>query len=257
MQEYSDPMSAPYRLITIPPSHYCEKARWGLEQAGIAYREEGHPPLLHRVATKFARGGRSTPVLVAGGRVLADSTDILQFIDVEHAEDWRPYPTDSQLRVEAEELEEVFDTRLGPHTRRVAYYHLLQHNELFLTSVLAGVGGFERTLFRAFAPLVKKLMRTGMRIDDEGAERSLGYVRNVFATVGELLADGRSYLVGKKFGAADLTFASLAAPVLLPRSYGSPLPSLGEVPAEFLAQIEEFRSSPAGDFALRIYRDHR
>ncbi len=255
MQEYSDPMSAPYRLITIPPSHYCEKARWGLEKAGIAYREEGHPPLLHRVATKFARGGRSTPVLVAGGRVLADSTDILQFIDVEHAEDWRPYPTDSQLRVEAEELEEVFDTRLGPHTRRVAYYHLLQHNELFLTSVLAGV--FERTLFRAFAPLVKKLMRAGMRIDDEGAERSLGYVRNVFATVGELLADGRSYLVGKKFGAADLTFASLAAPVLLPRSYGSPLPSLGEVPAEFLAQIEEFRSSPAGDFALRIYRDHR
>ena len=250
-------MSSEYRLITIPPSHYCEKARWALEKAGIAYREEGHPPLLHRVATKLARGGRSTPVLVAGDRVLPDSTDILQFIDVEHAEGWRPYPTDSQLRVEAEELEEIFDTRLGPHTRRIAYYHLLQHNDLFLASVLAGVGGFERTLFRALAPLIKKLMRVGMRIDDEGAERSLGYVQNVFETVGELLADGRSYLVGKKFGAADLTFAALAAPVLLPRNYGSPLPSLGEVPAELLAQIEEFRSSPAGDFALRIYRDHR
>jgi len=231
-------VSSEYRLITIPPSHYCEKARWALEKAGIAYREEGHPPLLHRVATKLARGGRSTPVLVAGKRVLSDSTDIL-------------------LRVEAEELEEVFDTRLGPHTRRIAYYHLLQHNELFLASVLAGVGGFERTLFRALAPLIKKLMRVGMRIDDEGAERSLGYVQNVFETVGEQLADGRSYLVGKKFGAADLTFAALAAPVLLPRKYGSPLPSLGEVPAELLAQIEDFRSSPAGDFGLRIYRDHR
>ncbi len=250
-------MSAPYRLITIPPSHYCEKARWGLEKSGIAYREERHPPLLHRVATKLAGGGHSTPVLVTGERVLPDSTDILQFIDVEHAEGWRPYPTDSQLRVEAEELEEVFDTRLGPHTRRIAYYHLLQHNELFLTSVLAGVGSSERLLFSAIAPMVKKLMRVGMRIDDEGTERSLGYVRGVFATVGELLADGRFYLVGKKFGAADLTFAALAAPVLLPRNYGSPLPSLGEVPAEMLGQIEEFRSSPAGDFALRIYRDHR
>ncbi len=100
-------------------------------------------------------------------------------------------------------------------------------------------------------------MRVGMRIDDDGAERSLGYVRSVFATVDELLSDGRSYLVGKKFGAADLTFASLAAPVLLPRNYGSPLPSLGEVPGELLTQIEDFRSSPAGDFALRIYRDHR
>jgi len=250
-------MSSEYRLITIPPSHYCEKARWALDRAGISYREEGHPPLLHRLSVKLARGDRSTPVLVAGKVVLPDSTDILQFIDIEHAEGWRPYPIDSQLRVEAEELEEVFDTRLGPHTRRIAYYHLLQDNELFLASVLAGVGGAERTLFRALAPLVKKLMRVGMRIDDEGAERSLAYVRGIFATVGDLLADGRSYLVGKKFGAADLTFAALAAPVLLPRNYGSPLPSLGEVPAELVGQIEEFRSLPAGDFALRIYRDHR
>jgi glutathione S-transferase len=250
-------MSAPYRLITIPPSHYCEKARWALDYAGISYHEEGHPPLLHRLAVKLAKGKRSTPVLVAGKVVLPDSTDILQFIDVEHADGWRPYPTDSQLRVEAEELEEIFDTRLGPHTRRIAYFHLLQDNKLFLDSVLAGVGGFERIVFKALAPAVKKVMRLGMKIDDEGAERSLGYVQNIFETVGELLADGRSYLVGKKFGAADLTFAALAAPVLLPRNYGSPLPSLDEVPAELLAQIEDFRSSPAGDFALRIYRDHR
>jgi glutathione S-transferase len=250
-------MSAPYRLITIPPSHYCEKARWALDHAGIAYREQGHPPLLHRVATKLAGGGRSTPVLVAGDKVLPDSTDILQFIDVEHADGWRPYPTDSQLRVEAEELEEIFDTRLGPHTRRIAYHFLMQDNQLFLASVLAGVGGVERAFFKALAPLIKKLMRVGMRIDDEGAERSLGNVRTVFDTVGELLADGRSFLVGKNFSAADLTFAALAAPVLLPRNYGSPLPSLSEVPAELLAQVEDFRSSPAGDFALRIYRDHR
>ena len=189
--------------------------------------------------------------------MLADSTDILQYIDVEHAEGWRPYPTDSQLRVEAEELEEVFDTRLGPHTRRIAYYHLLQHNKLFFESVLAGVGGFERTLFRVLSPAVKKLMRVGMRIDDEGAERSLDYVRGVFQTVKELLADGRSVPVGKNFGAADLTFAALAAPVILPRKYGSPLPSLDEVPTDLLAQIEGFRSSPAGEFALRIYRDYR
>jgi glutathione S-transferase len=178
--------------------------------------------------------------------VLPDSTEILQFIDVEHAEGWRPYPTDSQLRVEAEELEEIFDTRLGPHTRRLAYFHLLQDNRLFLASVLAGVGGIERTLFRVLSPMVKKFMRIGMKIDEAGAERSLGYVRTMFDTVGELLADERTYLVGKTFGAADLTFSALAAPVLLPRNYGSPLPSLDEIPAELLTQIEEFRALPAG-----------
>ncbi len=46
-------------------------------------------------------------------------------------------------------------------------------------------------------------------------------------------------------------------PVLLPRDYGSPLPSLEQVPAEMLAQVEEFRTTPAGVFAMRIYRDHQ
>ena len=250
-------MSSEYRLITIPPSHYCEKARWALEAAGIPYREEGHPPLFHRLATKRAGGERSTPVLVAGDWVLPDSTDILEFIHLEHAENWRPYPLDSQHRVEAEELEELFDTRLGPHTRRLAYYHLLQHNRLFFDACLAGVGGFESTLFKGMAPLIKKFMRLGMKIDDAGAERSLGYIRTVFENVDTLLSDGRSFLVGKNFGAADLTFAALAAPVLLPKNYGSPLPPLDEVPADLLTQVEEFRSSPAGTFALRLYRDHR
>ena len=29
-------------LITIPISHYCEKARWALDRAGVAYRERAH-----------------------------------------------------------------------------------------------------------------------------------------------------------------------------------------------------------------------
>ena len=27
----------PARLITIPISHFCEKARWALQRAGVAY----------------------------------------------------------------------------------------------------------------------------------------------------------------------------------------------------------------------------
>jgi glutathione S-transferase len=250
-------VNAPYRLITIPPSHYCEKARWALDHAGIPYREDGHPPLLHRMATKSGKGGRTTPVLVAGNRVLSDSTDILRFIDVEHSNGWRPYPTASRLRAEAEELEELFDTRLGPHTRRIAYFHLMQDNRLFRASALAGVGRGERLIFSAFAPLIKKMMRLGMKIDHDGAERSLGYVRKVFDTVGELLSDRRQYLVGQSFGAADLTFAALAAPVLLPSNYGSELPLLAELSSDFSTVVEEFRSSPAGAFALRMYSDHR
>ena len=64
-------------------------------------------------------------------------------------------------------------------------------------------------------------------------------------------------MAGESFTAADLTFASLAAPLLLPREYGSPLPSLAELPDDFLAVVEECRTAPAGQFGLRIYRDYR
>ena len=56
------------RLITIPISHYCEKARWALDRAGIAYREERHVQLVHRVAARRAGGGSTVPVLVTDRR---------------------------------------------------------------------------------------------------------------------------------------------------------------------------------------------
>src|SRR5262249_29421130 len=110
------------RLITIPFSHYCEKARWALEHARIAFREEGHVPLVHWRASFGAGGRRTVPVLVSDEGVLADSTDILRFAD-------KRAPAGRQLYLEGSDeaaaLEEQFDEELGPHTRRVAYWHVL------------------------------------------------------------------------------------------------------------------------------------
>jgi glutathione S-transferase len=250
-------MTQPYRLITIPPSHYCEKARWGLDLAGASYREEGHPPLLHFPACKKTGGRRTAPVLVTDMGVFPDSTDILQFLDTQAGNGPRLYPEEPVDRARVDELEELFDTKLGPHTRRLAYYHWLPHRKLVMEAALPGVSTGERSLFKVFFPIIRALMRRGMNITDESANRSLDRIRIVFREVEESLADGRKYLVGGIFSAADLTFAAMAAPMLLPRKYGSDLPSLVDLPAELLPLIEEMRSSPAGEFGLRVYRDHR
>ena len=67
------PSQAP-RLITIPISHYCEKARWALERAEIPYREEPHLQAIHWAHVWRAGRGRTAPVLVtedgAADRVL-------------------------------------------------------------------------------------------------------------------------------------------------------------------------------------------
>ena len=71
------------------------------------------------------------------------------------------------------------------------------------------------------------------------------------------LADGRRHLVGDRFTAADLAFAALSAPVLLPAAYGSPLPPPEALPDVYAREVRRFRAHPAGAFALRLYEQER
>jgi glutathione S-transferase len=71
------------------------------------------------------------------------------------------------------------------------------------------------------------------------------------------LADGRRYLAGHSFGAADLTFAALCGPVLHPPGYGGTRLTLPPMPDELAPQICAWRATPAGQHALRVYREHR
>lgn len=250
-------MATNFRLITIPPSHFCEKARWALEWHEVPYVEQCHPPMLHYRATRKAGGRRTAPVLVTDMGVYPDSTDILKFLDQRAKNGQRLYPEDTDQLRQVDELEELFDEKLGPHTRRVAYHHLLPHKRLTLDAVLHKATGVDRALFRSSFPLMRFLLRRGLRITPESASRSLDRVRDVFDTVEKRLAEGRRFLVGERFTAADLTFAALASPVLLPRGYGAPLPSLDELPEPILNLIEEMRGTEAGAFAQRLYRDER
>jgi glutathione S-transferase len=83
-------------LITMPHSHFSEKARWALDWLSLPYREEPHAPLLHRLAT-IRNGGRSVPVLVHGAGRFTDSTDIPVHADSVCGGDLL-YPRDSALR---------------------------------------------------------------------------------------------------------------------------------------------------------------
>ena len=241
------------RLITMPHSHFCEKARWALDLSGIDYVEEAHPPLLHWLAT-VRRGGRSVPVLVHNDKTYTDSTDILLHLDEAGA---KLFPGEADLRSEALRFEEEFDRTLGPHARRWAYAQLLPHSPLLVKAMTPNTPAIERRLLRVLLPIVKRLIRRSLRITDQSAQRSLGFVDQVFDRVGQRLQDGRSYLVGDRFTAADLTFASLAAPVLLPPAYRGHMPGLDEVPQATRDEIVRLRRTAAGGFAMRLFEAHR
>ena len=104
------------RLITIPFSHFCEKARWALDRCAVPFEEDAHLPPFHFGATSLA-GSRSTPLLVVdGGPTLTDSTDILEWADGQDPQGGTLFAIP-----EARELEAYFDDVLGIHARRVSY----------------------------------------------------------------------------------------------------------------------------------------
>lgn len=247
--------SAPAILITIPLSHFCEKARWALDRVGLPYREEPHAPLLNRLAaTRTERG--TVPVLVCGSRRLIDSTDILVHADAVCGGGLL-YPRDTALRSEIEALEECFNTELGPHTRRWAYSQLLPHARLLRSLWSRGVPRVEANMVPVIAPVARLLARKAYKITPESAQRSIERVRGIFRNVDELLSDGRQFLAGGLFTAADLTFAALAAPVLLPAECRAVQPALDEVPAEMREEVVRLRDTEAGRFALRLFAQER
>jgi glutathione S-transferase len=242
-------------LITMPHSHYAEKARWALDWLALPYREERHVPLLHRVAT-VRRGGGSVPLLLHGDACLTDSSHILRHADAACG-GARLLPADAAQRAEVLALEARFDSVLGVHTRRWAYAQLLPDRAGLRRMMSYRVPRHEAALLVVLMPAIVPLVRRAFRITPDSAERSRQRVREEFAAVDALLADGRRYLVGGRFSAADLTFAALASPVLLPPQCGAPYPALEAAPGTMRDEVQQLRATAAGRFALRVYAEER
>jgi glutathione S-transferase len=245
------------RLITIPISHYCEKARWALERVGVTYREERHVQGIHQFAARRAGGGITVPVLVTPDGAIGDSAEILAWVDESTPPEFRLFPAEPGARDEVERLCRRFDEVLGPKGRRLMYTHLLAARELALRFNNEGVPSWEDRAIRYGWPLARRFVgrvleiRPGVETEDEAAVwRELDFVA-------ELLADGRQHLCGGCFGAADLTFAALSASIVVPPEYGVLLPQPDILPPRTAALVERAREHPAGRYALALFTKHR
>lgn len=243
----------PFHLITIPQSHFCEKARWAMDRLKIPYREEAHLPLFHLPAVLLRGGSHTVPVLKSKGGTFSDSTDILHYLD-SFAEDAQKLFTGDP---EVIRLEDYFDCVLGPTGRLWVYWHLLPDKDLAVSIVERSVPPYQAAIGKAIYPLVRLFMMQKMKITQQSAADALEKMRDVFDAVDRLLADGRPFLTGDRFTAADLTFASLAAIVILPPEYAGPLPTLETAPPKMREVVEALREKPAGKFVLQMFATER
>jgi glutathione S-transferase len=243
------------RLITIPLSHFCEKARWALDRSGIEYREEPHLPLVHRLHTARV-GCRSVPVLVVGSQAIPDSHSILQWTAA-HGSDRQLYPAERGLRDTVTEIEHYADDELGPHVRCWAYNYLLPAPLLLLPCFSRGVTRLERLIASPVVLAARPRIRRLYHIDEAAGRASLARAAKAMGQISAWLADGRRCLVGNRFTAADLAVASLAAPLVWAPQYGGAMPPFDALPAEMRADIERLRADRAGAFVLEMYARER
>jgi len=246
------------RLITLAVSHFCEKARWGLELTGIPFTEEAHIPGWHKVATSSV-GGTSVPVFVASnGKAYVQSSDILHYADENSKTGVKLYPTDPALLTQAQELESLFDQKLGPATRRWVYFYLLDNRDVVVALLTKNVSSAESIAFSVGYFALKEIMRSGMAISEQGCVESKALIDEVFEKVNSLLSDGRQFLLGSSFSAADIAFASLCNPLLMPpESPATDKEIQAKISKEYLEISAKYRETPAGQFALRLYKEQR
>jgi glutathione S-transferase len=244
-------------LVTIPISHFCEKARWGLERAGLEYEERRHIQIVHQIAARRAGGGKTAPVLATPEGVYADSRSILQYADEQLPAQSRLYPADGLERKDVLALEDRFDNVIGVEGRRWLYHEVFKNTKPFTPFNLTGVPGWERAVFPFVLAPAKLYINRYLDIDEATVARALELVDEELDAVAELLSDGRRYLVGDRFSAADLAFAALCAPLIVPPQYGTPLPQPDVMPADMAAHVNTWREHPAGRFATRMFAEQR
>jgi glutathione S-transferase len=244
-------------LITIPISHFCEKARWALDRADINYQEHAHLQVIHWIPVARAGGKKTAPVLAWGDRVFTDSADIVEEASAKAPPDRRLFPDDAAAADEVRALQRDFDARLGPEGRRWMYYNLRGRRDIAITYGCTGVPAWQRRALPFAYPVASRIIDRYLDVTPATAAQSEAEVRAIFDGIAEHLGDGRPYLCGESFSAADLTFASLAAAVLMPPEYGVPLPQPEELPAAMAATVRELREHPAGAHALRMFREQR
>ncbi len=223
----------------------------------MAYREERHIQGIHRFAARRAGGGATVPVLVTPDRVVGESQEILAWIDTSTPAEHRLFPAEPSARQEVDCLCRRFDGELGPKGRRLMYVQMLPQRRLALAFNNQGVPHWEDRACRYGWPLIRRFVQRELGIVPGIEDQDEGAVFNEFDFVAELLADGRPYLCGERFGAADLTFAALSASIILPPGYGVPLPQPDVLPPRTAALVERARQHPAGRYALAIFAEHR
>ncbi len=245
------------RLHTIGTSHFCEKARWALQRAKIDFEERASAPIFHMAALPRGKKGSSTPLLeLRDGTIIQDSTAILRWIDTQVDPSRRLFPDDNSIAAQVEAWEERADAHLGPAVRRCVYDELLPDPKASRMAFQAGAPRGQSVAVAVLRPVIAKAIRKGLGVHGSRVLKSRERLHELLDEVDAHLGTERRYLAGDRFTAADLSFAALFAPLIMPAGYG-PAGAQFHVPPVLEKRAATYAARPSGQYVERMYQQHR
>jgi len=247
-------------LICVNTSGYTEIAKWVLDLNEIQYLEKNYPPVIgeQKVGRIIdSQETNDTPLYLQTDRLIYSSESIIHDFDKTLPESKQLFPPNIKLQNEVYELYKLFTTTFYEAVERYRYSELFRSKKNTLKLLKKNVSFFNRVKYKLSYTAYKKRISKKINLNNEDPIVFLAEVKNVFSHVNELLSDNRKYLAGNKFTAADLAFAAIAAPVILPVEYGGAQTNFNEISEEFRHEIILLRSSLAGQFVLKMYQEER
>lgn len=176
------------KLITMYGSPWSERVRWALAFKGLPYEKQNYEPGVDEEQVKKLTGQAMVPVLITDGKVIPDSTAILEWLEESRPEP-ALLPRSEKDRAQVTLWEELMIGVLGPQARTLISGRLLRSSEPEAQKAgqyFAGKYGHSANAEEQGRLIVKRLLL------------SLKHTLS-----------GRQYLVGDAFSRADLTTASM------------------------------------------------
>lgn len=241
-------------LLTIPYSHYCERARWALDYCGVPYTEAGHAPFFHAYHNHRAGAMRSVPALATPQGVINGSDQIMTFAHQSVTSPVSLYPEHQERSIRS--WESRFDKGFGIKSRVWAYIYLQDAPEL-IHDILSQGSPSEYRLLKPVVPQVLKSIARLYKAYPQRLKRIEAELEALLDQCDFMLKDQRPFFMGADFSAVDITLAALAGILVLPPEYGFRYPELQLYPKAMQQRILQWRERPVGQYILRMYANHR
>lgn len=244
-------------LYVFSISHYCEKARWALDWSEIAYQTQCMMPVAHmEVMQKLGAAGTSVPLLQTQDTLVHGSDAILDWIDKQPSSARGNLAPPSELNAQCQALEKRLDELVGVHARRYFYSEaLVEHPDTVLSIFCHQLPAEDVQALTQNWPVVCELMIGAMNLGYEQGQESRQILEVELDWLDGLLADKRQFLVGNRFSRADITAASLLAPLALPPEH--PTYSMLQIPPRAQADFERWAQRPIAHWVRETYRKFR